>query len=351
MAHGVSAESAPGATADASRASPAPPFVRRPPPFVHQLLYGSFVYGVLTPVVWTLERMGLAAYAMGCALKRRERASRALDPFLGYVPGPQDVFVANYAKSGTNWVLQIVQQLAHHGAAEFEHIHDVVPWPEARVLPWVFRDYAVPLESADAWTRSPESLRAIKTHLAWEFLPVSDRAHYVTVIRDPKDVFVSSFHFFRDSVLGPAMPSVASWLTMFLRGRTMGGSWAINANSCWVQRDRPNLLLLSFKSMRRDLPGTVRRMAEFLEVAATPPILAAVTEKASFAHMKRIDHKFAVGRVIPWRKPGAMMRQGSHGASSELLTLDQRRAIDAHALAELRALGSDLPYDDFADRA
>lgn len=351
MANGISVESAEPPTTAAPIRPATPRFRHKPPPLVHQLLYGSFLYGVCAPAVWTLERLGLGAYAVGCALKRRERAARALDPFLGYVPGPQDVFVANYAKSGTNWVLQIVHQLAHHGTAEFDHIHDVVPWPEAKTLPRVFRDYAVPLEDADDWTRSPEPLRAIKTHLAWEFLPVSDRARYVTVIRDPKDVFVSSYHFFRDSVLGPAMPSVASWLTMFLRGRTMGGSWAVHANSFWVQRDRPNLRLLSFKSMKRDLPGTVRRMAGFLEVAATQEVLDAVTERASFAHMKSIDHKFAVGRVIPWRKPGEMLRRGAQGGSSELLTLEQRRRIDAHALAELRALDSDLPYDDFADRA
>jgi hypothetical protein len=67
--------------------------------------------------------------------------------------------------------------------------------------------------------------------------------------------------------------------------------------------------------------------------------------------MKSIDHKFHMGKLIPWREPGAMIRRGRQGGSSELITPDQQREIDAHCQAELRALGSDLPYDEFCDVA
>lgn len=329
----------------------APRFAHVDPPFARQLAYGAWVYGCLAPTVWTLERLGCARFAVGHALKRRQRALRELDPFRGYVPGPQDVFVATYPKSGTNWMLQIVHQLAHHGAGEFAHIHDVVPWPETQVLPRVFHDYAVPLERADAWQDAPERLRAIKTHLNWEFLPESDVARYIMVIRDPKDVFVSSYHFFRDGVLGPAMPSVRTWYELFLRGRTLAGSWAVNAASCWARRERPNVLLLSFASMKRDLPGTVRRVASFLGLSVPETVLASVCEQASFAHMRRIDAKFRIGKVFPWREPGSMLRKGAQGGSSELLTLEQQRRMDETFVAELRHLGSSLPYDEFAQRA
>ena len=36
-----------------------------------------------------------------------------------------------YAKSGTNWVMQIVWQLIHHCEKDFDHIHSVAPWPDA----------------------------------------------------------------------------------------------------------------------------------------------------------------------------------------------------------------------------
>jgi hypothetical protein len=44
-----------------------------------------------------------------------------------------------------------------------------------------------------------------------------------------------------------------------------------------------------------------------------------------------------------------MIRKGSQGGSSELLSRERQREIDEHFRAELRELGSDLPYDDFCD--
>ena len=67
--------------------------------------------------------------------------------------------------------------------------------------------------------------------------------------------------------------------------------------------------------------------------------------------MKSIDHKFHMGKMIPWREAGAMIRKGRQGGSSELLTPAQQREIDAHFKAELRELGSDFPYDEFCDLA
>jgi hypothetical protein len=67
--------------------------------------------------------------------------------------------------------------------------------------------------------------------------------------------------------------------------------------------------------------------------------------------MKKIDHKFRPWRLIPWGKPPAMMRKGAQGGSSELLTPQQQRDIDAYFIAELKRLGSDLPYEEFCDLA
>ena len=109
--------------------------------------------------------------------------------------------------------------------------------------------------------------------------------------------------------------------------------------------------IFSFKAMKRDLPGTVRRVADVLGISPSEEVLAKVCEKSSFEHMKSIDHKFAIGRLIPWQRPGAMIRKGEQGGASELLTLERQRAIDARCLEELARYRSDLPYEEFADLA
>jgi mono/diheme cytochrome c family protein len=100
----------------------------------------------------------------------------------------------------------------------------------------------------------------------------------------------------------------------------MGGSWASTTAAYWAQRDKPNVLICSFKEMRRDLAGSVNRVAEFLGVNASPEILQRVVERSSFAYMKTIDDKFGTGKFLSLRSAAPMIRKGSEGGSSELIT-------------------------------
>jgi hypothetical protein len=148
------------------------------------------------------------------------------------------------------------------------------------------------------------------------------------------------------------MPKVETWYRLFLsKNFMMGGSWAENAAGYWAQRHRPNVLVLSFKAMKKDLRGAVRSVASLLDVNASDALIDEVCRLSTFDYMKSIDHKFHMGKMQPWQEPGAMIRKGSQGGSSELLTPAQQRAIDEHCQAELRELGSDLPYTEFSDLA
>ncbi len=108
------------------------------------------------------------------------------------------------------------------------------------------------------------------------------------------------------------------------------------------------LLFLTYGEMTRDLEGTVRRMAAFMDVALTDEEVALVVEKSSFAYMKRIDHKFTPALPFPlnrWARP-VMMRKGQSGRSADMLTREQQAQIDRHMQAELRRRGLDVPYDE-----
>jgi Sulfotransferase domain len=326
-------------------------FERKPMPLVLRWAMGALIYGFFGPLVWALQKAGRAERAFGRMSARRQKRFKEENPLRDYVPGKQDVFVATYAKSGTNWMMQIAHQLIWHGAGEFDHIHSVVPWPDTMMM-GPFQRYAVPLEDARDWETSPERKRVIKTHFDWELLPYSEDARYIMVLRDPKDIFVSSYFFVRDGVLGAAMPSVDTWYKLFLSdGFLIGGSWAANTAGYWAQRHRPNVLIVSFKSMKRDLKTTVRKVAQFLDIDAPEPLIDVVAEKSSFEYMKRIDHKFRMGKMIPWLPEGAMIRKGAQGGSSELLSRERQCEMDTHFMAELKRLGSDFPYEEFCDIA
>jgi Sulfotransferase domain len=325
-----------------------PEFKRKQWPLLPRIAFGALIECVLPPVVWAMEKAGRAERMLAVVSDKREQEFIRKNPFRDYVPGKQDVFVMTYAKSGTNWMMQIVYQLIHHGEGEFDHIHSVVPWPDAKLMSPTMNHYAIPLEQATHWQAAAERKRVIKTHLNWELLPYSEEARYIGVIRDPKDVFVSTYFFIKDSGAGRAMPSLDTVHRVFLAGKALiCGSWAVNAAGFWAQRNKPNVLILSFASMKLDLEGTVRRVAAFLDIQVADDVIRKVCEKSSFEYMKTIDCKFATFQTVPWRPASAMIRRGRQGGSSELLTAQQQKEIDERMVAELNRLGSDLPYEEF----
>ncbi len=327
---------------------PASDFKRKPPPLAARVAAGVFVEWFFTPVMWVMQKLGRVEKMMASVSDKREQEVIKKNPLRGYTPGKEDVFVMTYPRSGTNWMMQIVYQLIHHGEGEFDHIHSVVPWPDAILTSPMMANYAIPLDLANDWQTAPERKRIIKTHRNWELLPYSEEAKYISVIRDPKDVFVSAYFFIRDGGMPSTTPPVDTMYRVFKADKfLLGGSWPANTAGYWAQRHRPNVLIVSFASMKRDLEGTVRQVAAFLDIHVSDEIIRKVCEKSSFEYMKTIDRKFGTFRTIPWRAPGAMIRKGRQGGSGELLTPAQQDALDAHCIAELKRLGSGFPYDEY----
>lgn len=260
--------------------------------------------------------------------------------FTGYEPKANDVFVCSYFKAGTNWTMQIAYQIANRGAGEYQNIHDVIPWPDAPI-----KAIAVPFSDIPE-KQSVTGLRVIKTHSLAHSMPYSRDAKYICVVRDPKDVFVSSYHYVRSVVLGNLMPSVAAWLDIFLSKVAMHGQWADFLCGYWKWRDRPNVLFLTYENMKDDLAGTIQKIADITGVTLTTEESDRVCFLSSYAHMKSIGDKFYPGRITPFSlKSGQMIRSGKKGKSDELLSPQQQKRIDDYCRQELNRLGCDFPYD------
>jgi hypothetical protein len=331
---------------------PVSTYVRRPPPLAARYMLAGFLYGFARPLARVLESFGRLDSLFRFATRRRLDGQKKANPFRNYSPKAHDVFIATFAKSGTNWMMQIAYQLAFHGRGDYDHIHCVVPWPDT-LLMGPMSKYAVPLEDPFVWKASPEQKRIIKTHYDWEYIPYSEDARYIMVIRDPKDVFVSSYFFFvKNGLLGPIIRSVDSFLELFLSENfAVGGSWAANTAGYWAVRHKPNVMIVPFKSMKRDLRDTVVKVADFLDIRASNDVIDLVCEKSSFEYMQRIDEKFRMWDMFPGKPAGPMIRKGKQGGSSELLSPEQQRRIDAYCISELKRLRSDFPYEEFCELA
>lgn len=324
---------------DVSVTDPAQSVLNRPP--LRPLVRGAGA-AVAVPLKYLLQRLGRET-AFYRRVLQREPSQQWFrrDGFAGYEPDERDVIVATYLKSGTNWMLQIASQVAWRGGGDFSHIHEFVPWPDAP------RYGAVDLRDAPAAT--PTGLRVIKTHLPVADVPVRPHARYLSVIRDPKDVVVSSWHFFHGFVAGPLMPSVAAWLDLFCSPDFPFGSWAEHVAGWWDLRHEPNVGVFTFVDLVDGLPAGVDRVAELLDVALTPAERDTVVDRSRFATMRAMDERFRPPTVSPFAYAGSwMMRRGAYGIARELLSAAQCRRIDRWCSDELARLGSDLPYDRVA---
>ena len=313
---------------------------KAPTPHPIQARLGPII--VLMAIAQVAKRLGFGRLVARVGLSKILSESRKAKAFRGYAPTKHDVFVATWAKSGTNWMMQIAQQIAWRGDAEFHHIHQLVPWPDAPV------ESPLPLESTAARDASPTGLRIIKTHLETEFVPYSEEARYLTVIRDPKEVLVSSYWFLGGMLGVLSHITIADWFELFMRPGGMADEWARHTASFWDWRDRPNVLVVRFDEAKRAPRETIARVAETMQVELTAAELDRVTERSSFAWMKAHGDKFDPP-PIPFMKDEArpkMVRRGESGASDELLGPEQQRAVDLRCRAALEELGSSFPYSE-----
>jgi aryl sulfotransferase len=316
-------------------------------PAAARFLSTIVVYGFAVPLDRARTALGLRPLIAGMMNRFRGRRDWA-DVFAGYSPTGHDIFVSTFAKSGTNWMMQIAHQIAFRGAGEYRNIHDVIPWPD---MDGGRRRMSIDLENPVVQRLSPTGLRVIKTHLKAEHVPFSRNAKYLVVIRDPKEVFVSSYYFIR-GVAGPLMPTPEVWLELFLDNcfpLNFDSNWAEHTAGYWALRHEPNVLILPFREMKRDLAGTVQQVARLLDVELAAGDLERIVELGSFAHMKSINHKFSPmdPGSLPWAEGFTMMRQGRSGNAGEMLTVEQQGRIDEYCEAELGRLGSDFPYREY----
>ncbi len=249
-----------------------------------------------------------------------------------------DIVIATYGKAGTTWVQQIVGQLVFDGR-EGVNVAELSPWLDLRVPP-----KSVKVAALAAQTHR----RFIKTHLPVEALVYSPRARYLYVARDGRDVVWSLYnHHARANgewyrllnetpgLVGPPIaPPSASIRQYFLEWLEGDGypfwSFRDNLRSWWESRELPNLLLVHFADLRRDLPGEMRRIARFLGIAPEEEQWETIVAHCRFDYMKAHAAETApLGGVLWDGGAETFIHKGINGRWRDVLTSEDCRAYEA----------------------
>ena len=261
-----------------------------------------------------------------------------VNAFKNYIPTENDIIVSCLARSGTHWMMQIALQIAHLGQAEYDYIYDIVSWPD--FLP------GASIELTEPPPPSPTGMRVIKSHQVAQSMPVNDAAKYITVIRDPKEVLVSMYHWAPQAFafLGLQTGTPDYWVEKFLKNQVPGGWWPEHTASWWALRNKPNVHIVTFNALKANPSGEIDRISDFLGIELSPEQRQQVLEKSSFEYMKAINHKFSP--IIGDSDLIDVVRKGKTGSGSELFTPEQLARVDALCADKLKRLGSDFPYDE-----
>ncbi|KAL3810783.1 hypothetical protein ACHAXA_006427 [Cyclostephanos tholiformis] len=234
-----------------------------------------------------------------------------------------DLVIATGVKSGTTFMLYCTHQIRTRGTdiddELFADVSIATPWPDLRQSrsgSWReqkgrYNTTVLPdgREMRHYWDNPTYPFRIFKSHFSPPTLPVRKRGgrriKYLAMVRNGIDVAASAVHFFSshtdafrklwggfppnypdDAYGGDDPPAIVRDL---LPGGNLQDLYWGYVKKWWPYRNDPNVMLLHYTDVRRDLRGHVAKLASFLEVELTEGELDAITERCGMEHMKKVN--------------------------------------------------------------
>ncbi|XP_071594983.1 sulfotransferase 6B1-like [Heliangelus exortis] len=223
-----------------------------------------------------------------------------------------DVILAGYPKTGTNWLDQMLRELESADARYTEEEMKERMDAEKKL------ELSVRLEFGDPgmyerMKRLP-SRRIIVTHLPPHLLPPSffqSKAKILVLVRNPKDTAVSYYHFYNKM---PLLPSFSSWdeyFAAFMNGKLTWGSYFDHTVEWNKHSDHENIMLISYEELQEDQVLGMKKIAAFFGFSLSEEDFSRIAKKTSFQAMKEKSHEthgkfgdilFRKGVVGSWRE-------------------------------------------------
>lgn len=257
-----------------------------------------------------------------------------------------DIVIATYAKSGTTWVQQIVSQLIFNGE-EGLNVGEMSPWVDLRVPP-----KEVKLPAIESQTHR----RFLKTHLPVPYLKFSPKAKYLYIGRDGRDVLWSLYNHHSNAnekfygalnetpgLVGPKLDKPSESIVDYYHewldkdGFPFWSLWD-NISSWWNIKDLPNVKLIHFNNLKKDMPGQIKEIADFLEIPIEESKWEQILEHCSFDYMK-LNAALSAPLGGAFWEGGAktFINKGTNGRWRDVLTTEEIRKYDSMAEQKLSA--------------
>ncbi|XP_052765611.1 sulfotransferase 1C4-like [Mya arenaria] len=264
-----------------------------------------------------------------------------LDAVKDFEVRDSDIFLSTFPKAGTTWLQELTWLIMNDG-----NFDEAIQKPVYFRSPFLeFKDEVLNEVGLDLANQMP-SPRVIKSHLPVKLIPRQIKSRdckTIVLFRNPKDLCVSYYHFYRaSSSFGDFRGTWEDFFYMFLDGHVDHGSWFDYTRSWWARRQDPRICILYFEDMKSDLRREIDRLCDFLEKPLQEGVRDAITGHCLFDSMRsnpmtnHLDVYSINAEVSP------LLRKGEVGDWKNLFTVTQSELFDKFFKDELGDLN--IPF-------
>jgi hypothetical protein len=222
---------------------------------------------------------------------------------------PDDIFIASYPRSGNHLVRFTLLSFFHHlrygtfatdfsGMRSIPNIHD--------------RDLEF------AWSRP----RIIKTHFPWD----PRYGNVIHLIRDPRDVVVSYYHYTCATDKTP--PDLNNFVDLFLRGEIWPCDLRFHTNSYRSHAAITKYICITYESLVTQPRREVRKLLGYLGFEIEDQLLERLIEHTSFENMVRIHDPESAKRGNVFTERDRILRKGAIGSYKDTLDNNLLRRVE-----------------------
>ena len=191
--------------------------------------------------------------------------------------------------------------------------------------------------------------RLMKSHLSRSYFDRvlrSKDTKFIIVNRNPKDVLVSYYYFYRmNRNLGDFQGYFDDFFELAKMNMIAQGDWFDWVLSWWEERDNPNVLIMTYEEMSRDLPKAVRKVAAFLGKAPSDDDVSKICGHVSFDNMRNNPQTNASQEGHYKVKESAFIRKGQVGDWKNHMSREQNDHIDKLFEEKIKPTGMSFEFE------
>jgi len=264
-----------------------------------------------------------------------------------------DVYVLTFPKNGTTWTQELVwllQSDCNFEGAKATPLDTRFPFLDFPVLTDYFKaELPSFLHRYLEAVEERESPRMLKSHFRLCLLPddLLEKSKVVICLRNPKDTVVSFYHHEKLIKFHGYTGDFPTYFDLFMDNLVLYGPYFDYVKEVWEQRNHPNVCLLFFEDMKKDMTASIKKVAQFLGKDISDEMVGKLIDHLSFNKMKNNPsvNKEEGKKLGYFKGDGNFMRKGVAGDWKNYFTDEMNKRMDEAIEKHFKPIGLEFQYE------